>query len=113
MRYRAWLFRILVALTAAASATACTQVIVGGGVYDDATRAGIGGAIVTFTSTSTGVTFNYTSGLPSGGYLIYLPEDTYIRQVVHATCNNVRPPSQDPLFEAFSPYTFNFFMSCP
>lgn len=109
MRYQAWLLRVLVALTT----PACTQVIVGGTVEDVVTGAGIGGAIVTFTSTTSGVTFNDTSGLPSGGYQIFLPEDTYLRQVVHATCNNVDPPSQITLLEMFSPYTNNFDMSCP
>jgi hypothetical protein len=103
----------LIVLTVVASTAACKPVSVGGAVFDDATGAGIPGAIVTYTSVTSNVTFNDTSLDPSGGYSIVLPEDTYIMQVVHATCNNVDPPRQNTFRQVLSPYTENFFMTCP
>ena len=103
----------LIAWTVVASTAACKAVSVGGAVLDDATGAGIGSAIVTYTSVTSNVTFNDTSLDPSGVYSIVLPEDTYILQVVHATCNSVDPSTQKTLVQALSPYTVNFFMTCP
>ena len=70
------------------------------------------GAIVTFTSTTSNVTFNDTSAGALGTYSISLPEDTYLRQVVAPNCSNDDPPAEITLVEMFSPYTSNFFMNC-
>jgi hypothetical protein len=103
---------ILMALAIAASSAACKGVIVSGDVLDEDTLTAVPNAIVTYTSVNTSVTYNDTSVAPSGAYLINLPEDTYIIQVVAPGCGG--PPAvQRPLDSDFSPYAIDLFVDCP
>jgi hypothetical protein len=103
---------ILIALAIAASCTACTGVTVRGVVLDEDSFNGVPNAIVTYTNTATGVTYNDTSVGPSGAYSIDLTEDDYIIQVVAPGCGS--PPAVlQPLFREFTPYTINLFVDCP
>lgn len=107
---RAW--RITGCLLAMVVMPACTKVQVAGIVAEDGTFDPIPDAIVSFTS-SGGTTYSDISISSSGAYSIEMPEGTYTIQVVHATCNAVIPVQVNPMFEEFSPYTVNFFMTCP
>jgi hypothetical protein len=103
---------ILIALAAAVTSGACTGVIVRGVVLDEDTFVGVPNAIVTYTNTSTGVTYNDISVGPSGFYSIDLTEDTYIVQVVAPGCGS--PPAvMQPLYFQLNPYTINLFVDCP
>ena len=97
----------------AASTGACTVVQARGVVLDRDTGDGIPDALVIFTNVNTNVTFTDTSVGPSGAYSVVMSEDTYILQVVHPTCTSVDAPFENPMLQMFSPYTINFFMTCP
>jgi hypothetical protein len=106
--------RAALALAAALAVPSCTQVRITGLVYeDDGSFTPLPGTIVTYTSTTSNVTFNDTTLTPSGMYEITLPEDSYLIQAVHPTCNSVTPVINFMAVQANSPYTVNLAMTCP
>jgi hypothetical protein len=113
MRSPSPLIRVLFPLLLLGMA-ACTQVVVAGVTSEGAPNFDpVTNVIVTYTSTTSNVTFNDTSVSPSGAYRIELPEDEYLIQAVHPTCNLSPPVQMLTVQEAFSPYTKNLFLTCP